>query len=74
MIREMASTDKSKKKFLKTYNTYRGIVRQVTKQKSLSEFLPRGIHVLRTGIEPYMNISKLPYLQAVLQAVWVCSL
>ena len=38
------------------------------KQKSLSEFLPRGIDVLRTGIEPYMIISYLHYLQAVLQA------
>ena len=38
-------------------------------QKPLSEFLPRGVDVLRTGIEPYMIISKLPYLQAVLQAV-----
>ena len=28
------------------------------KQKSLSEFLPRGIDVLRTGIEPHMIISK----------------
>ena len=37
--------------------------------KSLSEFLPRGIDVPRTGIELYMIISKLPYLQAVLQAV-----
>ena len=27
------------------------------------------IVVLRTGIEPHMTISKLPYLQAVLQAV-----
>ena len=31
--------------------------------------LPRGILVLRTGIELYMIISTLPYLQAVLQAV-----
>ena len=29
----------------------------------------RAINVLRTGIEQHMIISKLPYLQAVLQAV-----
>ena len=34
----------------------------------LGKFL-RGVDVLRTGIEPYMIISKLAYLQAVLQAV-----
>ena len=30
----------------------------------------RLIKVLRTGIEPSLIINVLPYLQAVLQAVW----
>lgn len=45
------------------------VLNQSTKQKSPSELLPRGIHVLRTGIEPHMIISNLRYLQADLQAV-----
>ncbi len=49
---------------------YREAGRKIeTIQKPLLEEIPRGVDVLRTGIEHYMIISKLPYLQAVLQAV-----
>ena len=39
------------------------------KNKNPSQRISERNHVLRTGIEPYMIISKLPYLQAELQAV-----
>ena len=39
------------------------------KNKNPSQRISERDHVLRTGIEPHMIISKLPYLQAVLQAI-----
>ena len=45
------------------------LVQKYSPQKQPSQFPERAADVLRTGIEPYMIISTLPYLQAVLQAV-----
>ena len=39
------------------------------KNKNPSQRISERDHVLRTGIEPHMIISKLGYLYAVLQAV-----